>query len=120
VRSSGSRTRPPHLFNRRLLLNWCGRPRPSSSRGFSGRCGGSAIAGVSIITIGQALNLKLFSNSKERVQILLRNIDFSVIDEVQNGNEIIVGYAPKVNVRVGVLVGINLLTEGGLEEIRAC
>ena len=65
----------------------------------------SSIAiGGCIITVGQAFNLKLFSHSKERVQVLLCDIDFTIVDEVQNGCEIIVEYSPQVNVGVGMFV----------------
>ena len=45
------------------------------------------------------------------------NVDFTIVDEIQDGSEIIVGYSSQVNVRTWMLVSMGLLTKRAFEEV---
>ena len=72
-----------------------------------------------IAILDQTLDLKLFGYGKEGIQIFLCNIDFAVVNEIQDRCQIVVGYSAHIDVRIGEILSIGLFTKDVFEDILA-
>jgi hypothetical protein len=63
--------------------------------------------------------LKLFGDGEEGVEVVLSDVDLTVVHEVEDAEEVVVGDTPQVDERVRVSVCSRLLPKHLFEEVGA-
>jgi len=100
------------------FLAW---PPAGGERGGLGRQRG-AVGGVSSArgALGQAFHSELLSNSKEGVEVILGDVDLTMVHEVEHALHVPVGDSLQVEHQGTLLAGRLVSSQDGTEERTAC